>query len=671
MSSYKNDIDKLASEINQHDYCYYALDNPTISDLEYDKKYKKLLELEKKHNYTPANSPTQRVSGVVSKRFGKSSHTEPMLSIQNCFLDEELVAFDSRVRKFLSTELAGQNLEYFCQPKLDGLAMELVYENGKLTKAITRGDGYTGENVTENIKTIKCIPLYIADAPNLLEVRGEVIMKKNDFRSLNKIQEAEEGIVFSTPRNAAAGSVRQLNSAITAQRKLFFYAYACGSVKGVQFETHKDMEERLRTLGIPILPVRKSLKTKAADNHLSFLANSLDEAIQYRNFIYNIKPSLDFDVDGVVIKVNRINWQRKIGMTAKYPRWVCAAKFKAEEAKTRILDIKVQVGRTGVLTPVAILEPVRVAGVLITYASLHNQDEIDRKDIRISDTVNVQRAGDVIPYITGVEFSKRKKGAAKYTIPDKCPSCNKKADKSETLIRCKNSNCGSQLKQKLKHFVSRRAMNIDQLGDKLVEKLSDANLVKNYSDFYKLKEEHILGLEGYKDKSANNIISSIQKTKKQRMDKFIYALGIRHVGENTAKLIAKHFKSIDKFLSAKEEDFSKIDGLGDRTSHTIAQYLSGSGMEEIKKLMKVLELSYENYNEQNKTVVLTGRLSLPKHQIKEILEAKGFNVLNSVSKNTDFVLYGEKAGTKLDTAKRLGIQIIDESTIDWNDFNDF
>ena len=667
MGSFKNDIENLAAEINKHDYHYYALDNPTISDLEYDKKYRKLVELETKHNYTPKNSPTQRVGGFVSSKFEKSSHKTPMLSIQNCFSDEEIRAFDLRVRKLLALELKTNKLEYFCQPKLDGLAMELIYKNGELSKAITRGDGVMGENVTENIKTIRCVPLSIANAPKLLEVRGEVIMKKSEFSILNKRQQEEGLPVFSTPRNAAAGSVRQLNSSVTAERKLFFYAYECGSFEGISFKTHQEMESLLRELGIPIMQVRSGLQKKSIGSDLSYLAPSLDKAIAFRNFIYDVRKDIDFDVDGIVIKVNRLDFRKKIGRTTKYPKWACAAKFKAEEAKTKIVDIKAQVGRTGVVTPVAVLDPVKVSGVTITHASLHNQDEMDKKDIRMSDTVYVQRAGDVIPYITGVDFSKRKKGALKYLLPNKCPVCKSRVDKSETLARCTNQNCPSIIKETLKHFVSRRAMNMDKLGDKLIDKLFDAGLVKRYYDFFKLKEKHILSLEGYKDKSAKNIISSIENSRKQKLDRFIYSLGIRHVGENTAKLIARYFKNVESMLDAKEADFFEIDGVGEKTSEAIFQYLSDGGRKEIKELLNMIELENKTYSSKG-SVVLTGKLTKPKHDIKEILEEYGYNILGSVSKNTDFVLFGDKAGSKLSKAKKLNIKIIDESSIDWQKF---
>ena len=472
---------------------------------------------------------------------------------------------------------------------------------------------------------------------------------------------------FSTPRNAAAGSVRQLNSSITAQRQLFFYAYACGTTEGIEFKTHKQMEDALRNFGIPIIPTRKNLKAKSINN-LSYIASSLKDAIDYRNFIYNVRSKLKFDVDGIVMKVNRLDLRRKIGVTAKYPRWACAAKFKAEEGETKIIDINVQVGRTGALTPVATLEPVKVAGVSITHASLHNQDEIDKKDIRISDTVKIQRAGDVIPYVTGVNFAKRKRGAAKYKIPDKCPVCKSKVDKSESASRCINPNCESQIKEKLKHFVSRRAINIDHLGDKLVDKLFYANLVKKYSDFYRLTRENILSLEGYKEKSANNVISSIKKTTKQKMDKFIYSLGIRHVGENTAKLISKHFKDINSLMNANKEDFFNIDGVGEKTGEAVIQYLADKGKEEIRELLNVITIERVKTTTNQQIVVLTGKLQRPKQQIKEILESFGYNILNSVSKNTNFVLFGEKAGSKLTKAKELNIKTIDDALIDWDNF---
>lgn len=662
IKDFKKDIDKLVLEINKHDYHYYALDKPTISDLEYDKKYAKLVVLEKKHKYISKNSPTQRVSGFVSKGFEKTTHRTPMLSIQNCFSNNEIIAFDSRIKK----HIGNKDLQYFCQPKLDGLAMELIYEKGTLTHAITRGDGTIGENVTANIKTIKCIPLTIENAPKLLEVRGEVIMKKKEFTLLNKRQQEEGFDVFSTPRNAAAGSVRQLNSSITAQRKLFFYAYACGAIEGIEFKTHKQMEDTLRNFGIPTIRTRKNIKDKSL-SHLSYLAKDLKDAIEYRNFISKARQELEFDVDGIVMKLNNLDLRKTIGITAKYPKWACAAKFKAEQAHTTIIDIKIQVGRTGALTPVATLEPVKVGGVLIAHASLHNQDEIDKKDIRISDTVKIQRAGDVIPYITGVDFTKRKAKASKYKIPDKCPTCNTKVDQSESAHRCINPCCNSKIKEKLKHFVSRRAMNIDNLGDKLIDKLFNKNMVKKFSDFYKLTKENILSLEGYKKKSANNIINSIQQSKVQKMYRVIYALGIRHVGENTAKLVSKHFKDMKALLRANKEDFFNIDGVGEKTGEAMAQYLSSGGIEEIEELLDVITLV--NDKSTHKTAVLTGRLQKPKQQIKEILESFGYNISNSISKNTDIVLYGEKAGSKLTKAKELNIKIIDEALIDWDDFN--
>ena len=401
---------------------------------------------------------------------------------------------------------------------------------------------------------------------------------------------------------------------------------------------------------------------------MSYLVKDIKDAIKYKNFILSIKPDLEFDVDGVVIKVNNLNWQQKLGATSKYPRWTTAAKFKAESSQTKVLDIKVQVGRTGALTPVAILKPVQIAGVTITHASLHNQDEINKKDIRINDTVNIQRAGDVIPYITCVDFSKRKKDAVKFKIPNKCPSCNLKVDRSETLIRCTNIKCSSILKENLKHFVSRNAMNIDLLGEKLIEKLFFRKLIKSFSDLYLLKEEHILSLDGYKEKSAKNILQSIENSKKCTLSRFIFALGIRHVGENTAKLLSKRFKTIDNFLNAKQDEFFNIEGIGEKTSLALTEYLGTYGKDEIQKLKRFLSISKETLGENSKNIVLTGKLSFPKKRIKEILERYGYNVLNSVSKNTHIVLFGEKAGSKLKKADELGIKKIDASNVDWENF---
>ena len=542
------DYKLLCQLLIQHDELYHQQDSPILTDFDYDRLYQLLLYIEKHHpTWTLPNSPSQKVGGQVLSHFEKASHRKPMLSLANSYNGDDLLAFDERVKKFLNLE---SEVTYFCEPKFDGLSMELVYENGALTKAITRGDGLIGELVTENIKTIKSIPhkLKTKNPPSLLEVRGEVLIHKKDFLELNLSQENLGLQTFANPRNAAAGTVRQLDTTVTADRPLKFYAYALGDYQGVEFKTQSDIYSLFKSFGLP---------TK---EDLTQICTSATEVVEYYNSFMGKRHTLEFDTDGIVVKVYSLKLQEELGFLARSPRWATAAKFPPEQGQTQILEIICQVGRTGAITPVAIMKPLKIAGVTISNATLHNQEEIDRKDVRVGDTVIIQRAGDVIPEVVEVVLSARQTDSVPYKIPDHCPSCHHSLSFSEeeVAVRCTNAHCPGKLKESLKHFASRRAMNIEKLGDRWIDIFVDKGLVKHFSDFYKLSREDLLQLERQGEKSADNMIASIEKSKKTTLARFIFSLGIRFIGETTAKHIANHFIKIDNFINASEEELMQI-----------------------------------------------------------------------------------------------------------------
>ncbi len=676
LPSIEDKIAELRGLISHHDYQYHVLDQPEITDSEYDRLFHELKDLENAHPelITP-DSPTQRVGFKPISQFEKISHRLPMLSLSNAFSTEDLLDFHKR----LLNHLKGKDLKwtYFCEPKLDGLAVELIYENGSFQGALTRGDGVVGENVTQNIRTVKSIPLRLRskNTTGIIEVRGEVLMNKADFKELNELQEEGGLQVFANPRNAAAGSIRQLDSSVTASRPLRMYCYAPGVIENLEIKSQKGWMDALDDLGLPHLKhdrfenVKKFWSENAVKDKLGPLAaqcSSIDEAIEYYDLILSIRSQLPFDIDGVVIKVNEYDIQKELGFVARSPRWAIAAKFPPEQAKTQVKDIIVQVGRTGALTPVAQLNPVLVGGVTVSNATLHNQSEIDRKDIRIGDTVLIQRAGDVIPEVVQVLIDERPSVSEKFIMPTHCPSCGEKVfqPEGEVVLRCVNSVCPARLNESLKHFVSRRAMNIDKLGDKIVEQLTSAGLVSSFSDIYRLTLDQLLTLPRQGQKSSQNIMTSIEKSKKSSLNRLIYALGIRFVGEQTAKSLAEHFKTLKNFLAAKEEELISIPDIGPKVSFSIASALKNPDFK--KEALSLLELgvriseSKGASSDQWKglTFVITGTLPQPRDEVKSYIEGRGGKVSGSVSSKTSYLVAGEEAGSKLEKARELSIPVL-------------
>jgi len=650
---------QLRDSLNKHNYYYYVLDDPRIPDSEYDHLMRELQALEAQYPQliTP-DSPTQRVGAAPLSAFAEVVHSIPMLSLSNAFENKEVHDFDKRVREGLGVH----KIEYVAEPKLDGLAVSLRYENGILIKGATRGDGNRGEDVTLNVKTIKVIPLRLQgdDYPPILEVRGEVFMPKADFEKYNQQQIAKGEKTLANPRNAAAGSLRQLKSRVTASRPLTFFTYGIGVVEGAELPNrHSDILQRLQQWGFPI------------SDHTQ-IVNGVQGCLDYYQKILAQRDALPFDIDGVVYKVNRIEQQESLGFVSRAPRWAIAHKFPAQEALTQLLDIDVQVGRTGALTPVARLAPVNVGGVTVTNATLHNQDEIKRKDIRVGDTVIVRRAGDVIPDVVRVVPEKRPENTHAYVLPDKCPDCGSDVTrvKDEAVIRCTGGLfCPAQRKQALQHFASRRAMDIDGLGEKLVEQLIDNKLVKNIADIYSISHEQWAGLERMGKKSAENMIKALEKSKSTTLANFLYALGIREVGETTAGILAQHFGNIDKLMQATEADLQKIPDIGPVAAQQIVAFFQQSHNREIIQRLQTVGVHWAAQTEPQtadslvgQTFVLTGTLStMTRTQAKSRLQNLGAKVSGSVSKKTHCVVAGEKAGSKLKKAQDLGVKIIDEA----------
>lgn len=679
-------MEKLRAEIRKHDYQYHVLDQPMMSDREYDQLFDDLLQLEKAHpELVTLDSPTQRVGAKPLDAFEKQAHRLPMLSLSNTYSPEEIHEFDERVRKFLQTD---EPVCYFCEPKFDGLAIELIYENGVLTGAITRGDGAVGENVISNVRTIRALPQRLnlhdkEEPPGLLEVRGEILMFKNDFLALNEAQQEAGVVPFANPRNAAAGSIRQLDPRITAQRSLRLFAYAPGACEGIAFRSQEEFEMKLAEFGLPTVGISRSddfereaekLLKAGSRPSLARLCVGAEEAIRYYKFIEKIRHRLPFDIDGIVVKTNSYRLQEELGFVARSPRWAVAAKFQPEQGTTVIREIAVQVGRTGALTPVAIMEPVRVGGVTITNATLHNQDEINRKDVRVGDTVVIQRAGDVIPEVVRVVLEKRPRKSQAFEMPDKCPICRQSVEKTEgeVVSRCVNPICPAILKESLKHFASRRAMNIERLGDKLIEALVDQGLVKSFSDLYRLTTEKLLTLERQGEKSAANIIESIETSRKSTLPRFIFALGIRFVGETTAKDLAKHFGTVEALEKASFDELMAVEGIGPKVAESVTKAFENKTLhKEIENLQR-FGVTYEPIEKKKiagsqalagKKFVITGTLPMGRDDVKDLIEAHGGETSGSVSKKTDYLLAGDEAGSKLQKAEELGVKILD-----WSEF---
>lgn len=660
----------LRQTLNQHNYNYYVLDDPQIPDNEYDKLLRTLQELETQYpDLITPDSPTQRVGATPLSAFDSVQHQIPMLSLSNAFDTDEVNDFNQRVCERL--KLA--QTQYVAEPKLDGLAISLRYEQGILVQAATRGDGKQGEDVTQNVKTIKAIPLRLqgTDYPPVLEVRGEVFMTKQGFHKLNDQQRANNDKVFANPRNAAAGSLRQLDSRITATRPLSFYSYAVGVVEQAELpKQHYDLLQQLKQWGLPVSSLIK-------------VVDDVDACLEYYQSILQQRDDLDFDIDGVVYKVNDLAAQAQLGFVSRAPRWAIAHKLPAQEAITQVLDIDVQVGRTGALTPVARLAAVNVGGVNVTNATLHNLDEIRRKDVRVGDTVIVHRAGDVIPEVVRVLLDQRPDNTQLFEMPTTCPVCGSKAVQAEgeAVIRCSGGLfCAAQRKQALEHFASRRAMDIEGLGSKVIEQVVDKSLVKSLADIYAVSHAQWAGLERMGDKSANNLVNALQKSKDTSLARFLFALGIREVGETTAGLLAKRFGQLDKLMQAGTAQLEAVDGIGEVVAKSIYTFFREPHNIEVIEQLKAHGVHWDEHEVQEdaetstealpldgKTVVLTGTLQqMTRDQAKQRLQALGAKVTGSVSKKTDLVVAGEKAGSKLDKAQKLGIEVLDE-----NQFVDF
>lgn len=647
--------EELKKLLNLYNHQYHVLDKPSVSDYDYDRFFNELLELEKKDaKLDLSDSPSRRVGGEPLGVFEKKPHRIPMLSLTNSYSVEDIAEFDQRVRKFLRRE---DSPAYFCEPKFDGLAIELVYEGGLLVRALTRGDGTIGEDVTANVRTIRSIPLRL-DAkkpPVLLEVRGEILMFKGDFKKLNQQQEEDGGAPFANPRNAAAGTLRQLDSKIVASRPLRFFAYSLGAIEGISFKTQDALESQLREFGFPV-----------ALEHAK-LCETADDVVAYYESFEKKRSKLPFDVDGIVIKVNEFALQDDLGLIARSPRWATAAKFKPEQATTVIEDIAVQVGRTGVLTPVAVMTPVKVGGVTVTNATLHNQEEIDRKDVRVGDTVVIQRAGDVIPEVVSVVVERRPKNSKAFTLPKKCPVCESETTKveGEVAVRCGNSFCPAVLKESLKHFVGRRAMNLEKVGDRLIDTLVDEGLLKRFSDFYRLKKSALLDLDRQGEKSVENILASIDASKKPTLARFIFALGMRFVGETTAKHLADHFLDIDKLRDASEEELLEVPEIGPKVAKAIREWMGKKSLSnELDKLRENgVEIQSAKRNAEGplsgKSFLITGTLPVKRDDAKDLIEKNGGKILSSVSSKLGYLVVGDDPGSKLEKARDLDVQILD------------
>ncbi len=651
--------EELKKLISLHNYNYHVLDKPQISDLDFDRLFSELLKIESENDGLDIfDSPTQKIGGEPLDKFAKVDHRMPMLSLANSYSIEEILEFDARVKKFSRTT---DEIEYFCEPKFDGLAIEIIYENGRYLRALTRGDGVTGEDVTENIKTIRSIPLRLnsPNPPSLLEVRGEVLIFKSDFQKLNQVQQEEAQHTFANPRNAAAGTVRQLDSKITANRPLRFFAYGLGQYENIFFESQKAIGEKLEELGLPV-------NLTNADFLLREICRGPQAVIDFYKKIEGQRQDMPFDIDGIVVKVNNLRLQDELGLVARSPRWATAAKFKPQQAETMVEKIIVQIGRTGTLTPVAIMAPVKVGGVVITNATLHNQEEIDRKDVRIGDHVIIQRAGDVIPEIVSVVFEKRQKNSKPFLLPTNCPECGKPVVKIEDEVasRCVNSFCPAILKESLKHFVSRRAMNIDKVGDKIIDSFVDHGLIKSFSDFYRLQKDQIIALDRQGDKSAENILGSIEKSKQTTLARFIFSLGIRFVGEQTAKSLAEHFVTVDDFLTASEESLLTIPDIGPKVAKSIQNWLTqGRSIEEVKNLLSLgVMVEGPRKNVQGtlsgQSFLITGTLPVKRDEAKALIEGCGGKILSAVSAKLNFLVVGNDPGSKMEKAQSLGVNIV-------------
>ena len=658
----KERVIELHKLINFHSYNYHSLDSPSIEDHEYDALFNELLNLEAEYpRYKYSYSPSQRVGSEPLEGFVKVEHLAPMLSLDNAFNSDDMHDFNKRILDRLTGKEA---ISYSCEPKLDGIAVNLLYKNGYIEKATTRGDGKVGEDITHNVKTINSIPLSLmndeSELPNLIEIRGEVFIEKDDFDSNNKKAAKLGQKTFANPRNAAAGSLRQLDPTVAASRPLKFFAHGIGFIDKGNFELPESQSETLKLYKAWGLPT----------NPLSDVVSNIEECEAYFEKVSNQRQKLPYEIDGVVFKVNDLKDQITLGQVSRAPRWAIARKFPAEVGTTFVKKISFQVGRVGSITPVAEFEPVNIGGVIVSHASIHNFDEIERLDVREGDTVRVKRAGDVIPQIISVDIGKRKKTSTEVQPPDSCPSCDRKLIKpdGEAILRCTAGlSCPAQKCESLIHFVSRNALNIDGLGERIIDLLVERGLVSNFADLFKLKKDDILKLDGFRDKSATNLLDSINAAKDTTLARFIYSLGIREVGEATALNLALNFNNIAAFLVATEEDLLEINDIGPVASKFILEFLSKK--ENIKLVNDLLHLGVspedikieDNHPFSSKSIVITGSFTnIARSQLKEELIRVGARVTSSVSAKTDFLVSGEKPGSKLKKATDLGIKILEE-----------
>lgn len=648
-------VKKLREELRYHSYLYYVLDKPEISDFEFDKMYRELVDFESKYpELITQDSPTQRVGGKATGDFKKVEFKKPMLSLSNAFNGKELIEFDRSVKETLNTD----NIEYITELKIDGLSMNLIYEEGKLIRGLTRGDGKVGEDVTANVKTIKSIPLYIENAPPYIEIRGEVFMPRSSFVSLNEKRDAAGIMPFANCRNAASGSIRQLDPNVTASRNLDFFAYSVGETEGIEIKNQESLLNLLKKFHFKVNPNYKKI-------------NSIEKVIEIINEWQEKRHHLGYDTDGMVVKVNDFEQQNVLGATSKDPKWAIAYKYPPEEAETVVENIIVTMGRTGVLTPSADLKPVQIAGTVVKRATLHNMNFIEEKDIRIGDIVKIYKSGEIIPEISVVLKNKRTGKEKKFIMPSECPLCKHKIYRTEGEVayRCINPDCGGVIRENLIHFASRDAMNIEGLGPAVIDGLLAYNLIENIADFYELRKDDIIQIERMGEKSAKNLLTSIENSKNRGLSKFLFALGIRHLGEKGSELISEKFKDIDVLMNASVDSIKSVSGIGNITAEHIYKYFKNEKnkkiIERLKNhgiLMKLNERKSEGNAFKGHNVVLTGKLSnIGRREAGEIIKALGGNLQSTVTKTTTLVIVGENAGSKLEKAREKGIKIINEN----------